>query len=185
MKENTLLQHIGLAIGLSVLALINDLILRQFFNVMLSNQLNISLLVCLYLGFIIRRSPLISGRITLLAINLSIVLISLFWVKHTSTLLVIYLTMIFCNRSLLCYSNLLAIMADLGLCLLSTCAVFWLLANSYSSLTALWCFMLFQALHTLLPSKKVSHAKRQPAPSQDKFNHALQSAEGALQKLLS
>jgi len=185
MKENTLLQHIGLAIGLSALALINDLILRQLFNVMLSNQLNISLLVCLYLGFIIRRSPLIAGRIILLAINLSIVLISLFWVKHTSTLLVIYLTMIFCNRSLLCYANLLAIMSDLGLCLLSASTAFWLLANSYSILTALWCFMLLQALHTLLPSKKVSHAKRQPAPSQDKFNHALQSAEGALQKLLS
>jgi len=185
MKQNTLLQHIGLAIALSVLALINDLILRQFFNVMLSNQLNISLLACLYLGFIIRQSPLISGRITLFAINLSIVLISLFWVNHTSTLLVIYLAMIFCNRALLCYSNLLAIMADLGLCSLSTSAVFLLLANSYSNLTALWCFMLLQALHTLLPNKKVAHAKRQPAPSQDKFNHALQSAEGALQKLLS
>jgi len=185
MKENTLLQHIGLAIGLSVLALINDLILRQFVNVMLSNQLNISLLVCLYLGFIIRRSSLISGRITLLAINLSIVLISLFWIKHASTLLVIFLTTIFCNRALLCYANLLAIMADLGLCLLSASTAFWLLANNYSSLTALWCFMLLQALHTLLPSKKVAYAKKQSAPSQDKFNHALQSAEGALQKLLS
>ncbi len=128
MKGNALLQHILLAIGLSTLALVNDLLLRQFFNVQLCNQLNISLLLCLYLGFIIRHSPFIAGRITLCAINLSIVLLGLLTINHTGSLLMIYLAMIFCSRVLLCYAKLFAIMAEFVLCIFSATAAFWLLA---------------------------------------------------------
>ena len=184
MKPTSVLQHIGVALVLTCLAAVNDLILRQFFSELLSDKLNISLLVFLYLSYLIRQNRLPAGRITLLVINLSVLLFCLFAVTQTTTLLLIYLTMIWLNRSLLRYSSLLTILADLGLCLISASLVYWVFVNGYSILTTLWCFLLLQALHSLIPTKKAANNPKHTSPSFDNFDRSLQSAENALQQLL-
>ncbi len=183
MKTSSLLLHIGIALALTCLAKINDFILKQFFTDLLSVKLNISLIVFLYLAYLIWQSRLAAGRITLLIFNLCVLLISLFSGIQIVTLLLVYLAMIWLNRSLLYYSSPLAILADLGLCLFSAFMVSWLLFNGNSLITILWCVLLLQTLHSLIPDNKKDFKPQKPSTS-DNFDHALQSAESAFQQLL-
>ena len=119
MKTSALLQHILLALSLISLAIFNDFILSHFFTAPLNDKLNTSLIFCLYLIFFIWQSHLTTGKITLILIDLSIVLMVLFFGLHSITLILIFLVMIWLNRAVLYYSNALSIMADLALCGLS------------------------------------------------------------------
>lgn len=182
MKTSSLLQQISIALLLTLLAAINDFILRQFFTGLLSAKVNIALIVFLYLAYLIWQNRIAAGRITLLLIDLSVLLICLFTSLSTISLLIICLFLIWLNRLLLCYSSVLSILADLGLCLLSACVVYWLLFNGHGLITALWSLLLLQSLHCLIADKKM--ASKPQESSSDNFDHALQSAESALQQLL-
>ena len=183
MKVSSLLQHIGIALALTCLATINNFILRQFFTGSLSAKLNISVIVFLYLAYLIWQSRLTAGRPTLLFIDISTLSIFLLASLHTETLFLMSLFLIWLNRSLLYYSSVLPVLADLCLCLFSAFVVYWLLFNGNSLITAVWCLLLLQALHSLIPGKKKSTKQQQASPS-DNFDHAFQSAESALQRLL-
>ena len=184
MKPNALLQQIVIALALTCLAAANDFIFSQFFTGQLSTKLNLSIIVFCYLGYLNRQSHLPAGRIILLLINISALLICLFTVDRFNTLLLIYLAMIWLNRSLLCYSGVLAVLADLGLCLGSASAVYGVLANGNSVIAALWCFLLLQALHPLIPGKKLPKTTKRTSTSTDTFDQSLQAAENALQAIL-
>ena len=179
MKPSSLLQHIGIALILTCLAAINDFI----FSGLLSSKFNISLSVFLYLAYLVWQSPLVAGRITLLILDLCVLLICLFTDLNIVTLLSVFLTMMWLNRLLLYYSSPLAVLADQGLCLFSASIAYWLLFNGHSLIIVLWCLLLLQALHSLIPGKKNSR-KTSQASSADNFDHALQSAENALQQLI-
>ena len=179
MKVSSLLQHIGIAMILSCLAAINNFI----FSGLLSSRFNISLIVFLYLVYLIWQSHLAAGRITLLVFNLCVLLFFLFTGIHLVTLLWVYLAIIWLTRSLLYYSSLLSVLADLGLCLFSASIAYWLLSNGYGLVSIMWCLLLLQALHSLIPGKR-KPAKSQQTSTSDNFNHALQSAESALHQLL-
>ncbi|NOQ14271.1 MAG: hypothetical protein GQ583_07325 [Methyloprofundus sp.] len=178
MKASSLLQHIGIALILTCLAAINDFA----FSRLLSSKFNISLSVFLYLAYLVWQSPLVAGRVTLLILDLSVLLICLFIGLNMLTLLLIFLAMMWLNRLLLYYSSPLAVLADLGLCLFTAGIAYWLLFNGQSLVIVLWCLLLLQALHSLIPGKK-KFAKPREASS-DNFDHALQSAETALQQLI-
>jgi len=185
MKANDFLLHIILAIILSALAIIGDLLLSVFFTGTLMIQINITLVLALYLSFIISKSQIKAGKLSLISLNLSMLLISLYFINEVTALLISYLCLIFINRAILSYGYRLSVLADLGLCLVSASAVLYLIDHGYSYLMALWCFLLLQALHSLLPSKKSIKNKKQRINSQDKFDQALHSAEEALHKILS
>ena len=150
MKVSSLLRHIGIAMMLSSLAAIVETI----FTGLLSSKLNISLIVFLYLTYLIWQSHLAAGRITLLVFNLCVLLICLLTGMPFVTLLWVYLAIIWLNRSILYYSSQLAILADLGLCLFSASIAYWLLFNGYGLVSVLWCLLLLQSLHRLIVDKK-------------------------------
>jgi len=179
MKASLLLQHIGIAMLLTGLAAINGFV----FSGLLSSKLNISLSVFLYLAYLIWQSPSAAGRITLLVLDLSVLLTCLLTDLYTPTLLLVFLAMIWVNRFVLYYSSPFAVLADLGLCLFSASIAYWLLFKGHSLIIVLWCVLLLQALHSLIPGKKKSR-KTSQASSADNFDHALQSAENALQQLI-
>jgi hypothetical protein len=183
MKSTSLLQHISLAIALSCLAFVNDVILKQWVTAALSVRLNLSLSVFLYLGYLMRCHPMPAGRMTLLMINLVVLLVCLSTDARFSTLLWVYLVMIWINRSLLRYASVVAAAADLGLSLFSAGAFYAIFSNGYGLVTSLWCFLLLQALHSVIPGKKVPIKPNCKAPA-DQFDRALHSAENALQQLL-
>ena len=91
MKASSLLQHIGIALALTCLAIINNFILIQFFTGLLSARLNISVIVFLYLAYLIWQSRLTAGRPTLLFIDISTLSICLLTSLHTETLFLMYL----------------------------------------------------------------------------------------------
>lgn len=178
MTSSTLLRHISLAVVLSGLVLMNEFI----FSGLLSSQFNLSFIVLLYLCYLISQSHLVAGRITLVGVDLSAILICWFSDLSIGELLLVYLAMIWLNRALLCYSSLLAILADLTLCLFTASVVYWLFLMSFSLTSIVWCLLLLQALHSLIPGKKKPVKKM---PSGDGFEHALETAESALQRLLN
>lgn len=184
MKYTALLQHIVVALILTCLGAACDFIFGQFFTGLLSTKLSLSVIVFCYLVYIIRQSHLPAGRISLLSINLCVLLVCLVWVDRFNTLILIYLAMIWLNRSLICYSGILAIVADLGLCLVSASVVYGVLVQRNSVIVALWCFLLLQALHTLIPGKKLPNNSKHGKTSTDNFDHSLQAAENALQEIL-
>lgn len=184
MKMTALVQHIVLAFVLTSMAAANQLLLCLFFSGSLSVKLNLSATVFFYLCWLIWRNPMPAGRLTLLTGNLMVILMGLFSGLHLSTLLVMFPAMIWLTRSLLRYSGLVAVSTDLALCLISTGAFYAVLAGDRGSVAALWCFLLLQALHTLIPSRKSLDKPAPTASSPDSFNQALQTAESALQHLL-
>jgi len=183
MKIPSLLKYIGVAMFLTCLAIINDFILRIFLNGLLSAKLNISLIIFLYLTYLIWQSHLIAGKTTLFLINLCVMCLGLLAGLHIITLALVYLVMIWLNRVLLCYSSALTILADLALCVLSGSIVCWLLYNGYGYLTGLWCLLLLQSLHCLVVDKKTLRQSQTPAT--DNFDYALRAAEKALLQLFA
>ena len=184
MKSTALLQQIGIALVLTCLAAINEVLLSQFFTGLLTAKLNLSFIILLYLSYLILRNRLPVGRTTLMTINLGLMLICLITETSLSTLLWVYPTMIWINRSLLRYAGMVAVLADLGLSLLGIGAALWALSNGHGLITALWCFLLIQALHILIPGKEALNKAKHAASVSDNFGRALQSAENALQQLL-
>lgn len=179
MKQSSLLQHITIALGLSCLAAISGYVSSLFLETTLSVRLNLSFILFLYLSYLIRQNHLPAGRLTLMALNTGLILIFLLTEARLNTLVWVYPGMIWITRSLLRYLNVYSILADLILCLCSTGTALWLIGNGYGLMSALWCFLLLQALHIVIPGKK----SKQHTSGIDKFNSAAKSAESALQQL--
>jgi hypothetical protein len=184
MKPGTLIQHIGIAVLLTGLAAMNEFMLGHFFSTFLSTKLNLSLVVFCYLGYLIRQSHLQAGRIILCSVNVAVLLLCTYTVGQASTLLLVYLLMIWLNRALLFFPGILAALADFGLCLISASAGYAVFLNGNGLVAVLWCFLLLQALHTLVPGKRKGGAGKHTSSLPDTFDHALQTAENALQALL-
>jgi hypothetical protein len=183
MKPGLLLQHIGIALVLTGIATLNEALFRQFFSALVSVKFTMVCALFLYLTYLIWQSRQPTGRITLFIINVGVLLIGQFAVTQLSNLILIYLVLIWLNRCLLCYASLFSMIVDLGLCLISLTTVYFIFITGNHWLTALWCFFLLQALHTLIPGKKINH-NLDHAATNENFNLALQSAESALQQIL-
>jgi len=181
-KPSSLLQHIGIAIVLISLVALNDLVLRYFFTGLFSTKIAIALTVGLYLAFIIQQSHVTAGRITLLLIDLAVILICMYSDLPVQTLLLIYLTIIWLNRSVLIYTSLFSVTADLALCLLSVGIAYSLFLSGNNLISILWCLLLIQTLHCLIPGARQVIKTQQAS---DNFEHNLQTAENALQRLLN
>ncbi|MGR9116188.1 MAG: hypothetical protein ACU85E_10510 [Gammaproteobacteria bacterium] len=181
MKTTALLNQIGVAIALTFLAAINQTLLAPFAFDQLGAKLNLSLIVLLYLGYLNLQYRVPAGRIVLMVVNLAIVLLCLLIEIRLNTLSWLFPAMIWFNRSILRYTGVLVVLADLSLCLLGTAAIVWTLGNDHSLIAAIWCFLLLQALHVMIQAD--NKCSCDPSSSVD-FNRALEYAESALQRLL-
>lgn len=184
MKTNSLLSQLVIALLLTCLAAIVSALFNQFVGSQTNARLNLSLIMLLYLGCLIWQNPRPAGRITLMASNLGLALLCLLFEVRLGTLFWLYPAITWLNRCLLRYSSILAIMSDSALCLLGAGAALWALGNGYGLVMALWCFLLLQALHVMIPCRKAPRRKMPASQTQDNFNRAMQSAESALQQLM-
>lgn len=184
MKANSLVPQLVIALLLSCLAAIVAGLFNQFVSGQTNARINLSLIMLLYLGCLIWQNPMPAGRVTLMAFNLGLMLLCMLFEVRLETVFWLYPTIIWLNRCLLRYSSILAIMSDSALCLLGTGAALWALGNGYGLVMALWCFLLLQAVHVMIPCRKAPHRKMPASQTQDNFNRAMQSAESALQQLM-
>ncbi len=183
MKSTTLLQHIGVALLLTILTAINREVFDLFFSPLVGTRLNLSFIVLIYLGLLAWQNRIPAGRVTLMAINATIILLCLILTTRLSILLWLYPLIIWINRSLLRYRSLTAVFVDMGLCLLGIGAALWTLHNGHGWAAAIWCLFLTQALHVMIPGRKMTSRAKSSSTSQDNFNRALRSAENALREL--
>lgn len=182
MKLSLLVQQIALALVLTALALINNVVFSCFFTTEFSNKLNMSVIVFSYLVYLIWQSPIRVGKVTLLVLNTAILFITLYATVQFNTLFLIYLIVIWLTRCVLRQSGLVTGFIDLLLCLVSSSVFYAVFIQGYGLISALWCFLLLQASHGLIPSHKSMSTSQCQAT--DAFDQALQTAESAMQSLL-
>lgn len=183
MKRPTLLYNIGIAVIMTVVALLAGSVLRSFFSGSLVSVLTLSLLTIIYIGHLLSGSGIRAGKITLGLICLTVLIATIFMKVNLSTLLIISIGLIWITRSLLYYSSFLPAIADMGLCMMSLAGAIWGFFISGSVAAAIWCFFLTQALSALIPKRFNRHLSTETTSGQDRFNQAYQSAETAIRHL--
>ncbi len=183
MKRPTLLYNTGIAVIMTVIAMLTGSVLRLFFPGSLVSVLTLSMLTMIYIGHLLSGSGIRVGKITLGLICLTALIIAIFMKVNLSTLLLISVGLIWATRSLLYYSSILPAIADMGLCIMSFAGAIWGFLISGSVAAAIWCFFLTQALSALIPKRFNCHPSTETKSGQDRFNQAYQSAETAIRHL--
>lgn len=184
MKRRSLIQNIGIAMLLTIIAAFAGFIFHQVIGWNEVVRLVMMVVTVVYLVYLIYQSRVRAGKLTLTIICLTISLFGFFFVEQSGFLLVIAAGMIWVVRSLLNYSSILPVITDLGLCIFSLAGAGWAFSISGSIGAAVWCFYLMQSLYCLIPqqygeTKQVAAAE----PSVDHFDHAYQSAEEAIRQI--
>ena len=180
------LEGVGIALLLSIVASISFAIFGWVlpFSVLLYG-LTIALGLA-YLLYLLTRSRLKTGRITVVAmyivISASIVVtgMSITW------LLFAVLAMVWLVRALYFYNSPLSALLDMGLSLFSiACAIAtWL--HTDSLFLSLWCLMLVQACFVWIPADwRQGKSVHRSIRSSDRFDIALRAAKSATQKLVT
>lgn len=138
-----------------------------------------------YLLYLFSRSGERTGRITTLALWLSMAAVS-WWIAPPLPLyLLIHVAAVWLVRSLYFYSGILPALMDLGLSGLSISASVWAITRSGSVFLATWCFFLVQSLFVTIPT-----SIRRPPPNDvcgndDHFEKARRRADAAVRQLIT
>ncbi|GAA3917048.1 hypothetical protein [Litoribacillus peritrichatus] len=146
----------------------------------------ITLLALAYLLYILSTTPSRNGKVTTLAIWLTITGVCWYWSPHLLIYTLIHMSIIWLARSLYYYQSALSALADLGLNGLSLVAALWAMTHTHSLFLSLWCFFLVQALFVAIPkSLKRSNTALSSTldDKSDMFERAHRSAQAALRRL--
>lgn len=138
-----------------------------------------------YLLFLLRRSRLRVGRVTLLAAWAAASLAPL-WLDFTLLQQVLLQAgFVWLARALYFHGSLFVAALDFGLVSLGLAAAAWALLDTGSLAAALWSFFLLQSLFACLPepARGQAGANGNPAPGDDSFRSAHRAAVDAVRKL--
>lgn len=187
MKTVTFWQGVVVALFFSIIGSIGFFALSALFSEDFAVRLLISGLAIAYSLYLLSRSPVRVGRITVLSALL--LLLILLWLFYTSLslFLIFHVLAIWLIRSLYRYAGIFSSLADLGLSALSIASAFWALHHTGSVFLTFWCFFLVQALFVYIPAGLKSKTSENTVipDSQSNFKHAYQAAETAVRKLSS
>ena len=187
MKRLSFIDALWFAVALSVIGSVLAVLLAPLGSgVQLSRALCTALALA-YVLFLLTRSRLRSGRVSLLAAwSLAALAIALLCPSLLS-MVAAHLALIWLMRALLFHTSALSALADLGLCALSLAAGCWALMQTGSVLISLWCLLLVQAACALLPARPGAAGSTCTTSSDHDqgFAHAVRAAEQALQALSS
>jgi hypothetical protein len=187
MKRLSFIDALLCAVALSVLGSVLAVLLAPLCSGVLLSRGLCTVLALAYVLFLLMRSRLRSGRVSLLAVwSLAALAIVLFSPSLLS-MVAAHLALIWLVRTLLFLSSPLLALADLVLSALSLAAGCWALMETGSVLLSLWSLLLVQATCTLLPARlgKPATARATDADHEQGFAHAARAAEQALQILSS
>ena len=184
MKQQSLVQHIGVAMLLTIIAILTGFIFHKVMGWNTAVKLVMVAVTLVYLGYLIYQSRVRAGKLTLIIICLMMSLSCFFLVERSGLMLVIAAVMIWVVRSLLNYSSIVAVITDMGLCTFSLAGADWAFSASGSIVAAIWSFYLIQSLHCLIP-QQFGETKQVMADEQsvDYFDHAYQLAEQAIRQM--
>ena len=185
MKAPSFFEGVVVALIASIAGEFVFMVLPWFVASKLAGLLLISLLSISYLIYLLRRSPLKTGRVTLLLVWAATSLIAVVLDGGFLVYLFLQLTFIWLSRSLYFHKGLFGALADLGLHGIAAAFGVWAYARSGSLFLALWSFFLVEALFPLLPGSASSNSSRYQDKSTNNplFEQAHRSALAALQRL--
>ena len=187
MKRLSFIDALLCAVALSIIGSMVAVLLAPLCSgVLLSRGLGTALALA-YVLFLLMRSRLRSGRVSLMAVWSLAALAIAFLCPSLLSMVVAHLVLIWLVRTLLFLSSPLLALADLALCALSLAAACWALKQTGSVLVSLWCLLLVQATCALLPAHlgKPATAQQRGRDDDQDFARAARAAEQALQSLSS
>ena len=187
MKRLSFIDALLFAAALSVIGSVLAVLLAPLCSGVLLSRALCTALALAYVLFLLMRSRLRNGRVSLLAGWLLAALAIALFCPSLLTVVAAHLTLIWLIRALLFHSSLLTALADLGLCALSLAAGCWALMETGSVLISLWSLGLVQAACALLPTRLGAARRMANALTDDeqRFTSAARVAEQALQSLSS
>jgi len=137
-----------------------------------------------YVIFLLGSSAQRIGRVTALAVWLTVAISTLWLAPTLPVYLLVHALMIWLVRVLYFHERALTALADLVLGLLALAASVWAALGSGSVFLALWTYFLVQALFVLIPEVGATGRTPNPAiPTDAGFERAHRSAEAALRRL--
>ena len=184
MKRLSFFEALCFALALSAAGTLLSHVLSPWFGVALISRGLCTLLGLAYVLFLLIRSRLRRGRVSLLMGWLCAALAIAVFCPSLLSMAAAHLTLIWLTRALLFHTSLLTALADLAVSALSLAAGCWALLETGSVFASLWSLGLMQAGCALLPL----HLNRSaPAHSDDdlRFSRAARTAEQALRALAS
>ena len=187
MKRLNFIDALWFAVALSVIGSVLAALLAPLCSGVLLSRALCTALALAYVLFLLMRSRLRSGRVSLLAAWLLAALSIALLCPSLLSMVAAHLVLIWLTRALLFHGSALTALVDLGLCTLSLAAACWALIQTGSVFISLWCVLLVQAACALLPARLGAAGSAGKAGSDDdqRFAHAARAAEQALQALSS
>ena len=187
MKRLSFVDALVLALVLSVSGGVTATMLGPLCSGVLLSRALCTALAFVYVLFLIMRSRLRSGRVSLLATWLLAALAIVLFSPSLLVMVIAHLVLIWLTRGLLFHRSVLSALADLGLCALSLATAAWALLETGSVFISLWCLLLVQAACVLLPARlgNPACAGTEVDDNNTRFAHAARAAEQALHALSS
>lgn len=139
-----------------------------------------SLLALAYVLFLVLRSRLKRGRVSLLALWMAAAFAIALLCPSLLSMAAAHLTLIWLTRALLFHASVMTALADLAVTALSLAAGCWALVETGSLFASLWSLCLAQACCALLPLRRDRGSARD---ADQRFRHAARAADEALRAL--
>ncbi len=184
MKRLSFFEALCFAVALSAAGTVLAHVLSPWFGVALISRGLCTLLGLAYVLFLLVRSRLQRGRVSLLLGWLCAALAIPVFCPSLLSMAAAHLTLIWLTRALLFHTSMLTALADLAVSALSLAVGCWALLETGSVFASLWSLCLVQAGCALLPLRLRKSAE---ARSDDelRFSRAARAAEQALRSLAS
>lgn len=185
MKRPGLLEGVLLAAGLAFAASVVGTVLAPLIGLPAAVRLLIPGLGLAYLLYLLRRSPVRSGRVTALA-AWAVIAAAAWWTAPPVALyLAIHAGALWILRVTYFHAGLLGALADLGVGVAALVLTAWAATHSGSLSLATWCFFIVQALFALIPPDAGRRKRDTAATTNEKFDRARRQAEAALHQLFT
>ena len=187
MRRLSFIEALVLALVLSVIGGVTASMLAPLCSGVLVSRALCTALAFVYVLFLLMRSRLRSGRVSLLTAWLLAALGIVLFSQSLLIMVIAQLVLIWLIRALLFHRSVLSALADFGLCALSLAAAAWSLRETGSVFISLWCLLLVQAACVLLPARLGTPARASAEVDENntRFAHAARAAEQALFALSS
>lgn len=177
MKRLSFIEAVLAALALSTVGAVLFQILMPVFGVTLVARGLGLLLALAYVMFLLARSRITRGRLTLLTLWMLAALAITLLCPSLFSMAAAHLTLVWLSRSLLMHGSVLAATGDLLISAVSLAAGCWAFAETASVFASVWTVGLLQAACSLLPSRETPRTQHHAEHS---FNHAARAAEQAL-----
>jgi len=187
MHRPTLLEGVLVALVLSLSVSPLVVFVQLAIGSLLAWKMAVMVMAYTYICYLLARSGMKSGRVTLGLLALTVLLASLVFNLRFATLLLLCVTLMWGVRSFAYSRSLVSAVLQGGVCVLGCGAALMVYGHHSSLALAIWSFFLVQAAFVLIPAQFMRRAATPTGETlgvaPDGFGRAYHVAEQALERL--